>query len=157
MCLCDHHVPSFLWPHLSPQFCLVCFFSSFFFLLPPLPARRQQGGMRASKVGCVTIATSWLTGRIVPFSTEPQGGHSRCSHCAAMAVCFCCYWEDRKHPCFEKIVHPQTWGGWWWRKRRGRGWSWPLLYISFHRHCPVCFAFPYFTKPVSMICILTHI
>lgn len=44
-----------------------------FFFIPPLPIHMMQGGMRATEVGCVTIATSWLTGRTVPLFFESQG------------------------------------------------------------------------------------
>lgn len=43
------------------------------FFIPPLPVHMMQGGMRATEVGCVTIATSWLTGRTVPLFFESQG------------------------------------------------------------------------------------
>lgn len=78
---CDQHISVWMYVCLSiislPVLCLLiyppcCFCSSFFFI-PPLPIHMMQGGMRATEVGCVTIATSWLTGRTVPLFFESQG------------------------------------------------------------------------------------
>lgn len=90
----------------------------------------MQARWDASEVGCVTIATSWVIGRTVPFWWSTQGVGSRCSHWAVRAVLLFLLLGWRKHPpgWDKEVQHPWIWvdgdeeeEGWKW-------WSWRLYF-----------------------------
>lgn len=74
-----------------------------------------------------------------------------------MALCICWYWEDRRHPCFGQIGAASSDLGWLMiEKREGERVIMAVFDFCFNRCCPVFFAFPSFSKPMSIISILTN-
>lgn len=119
--------------------------------MAPLSAHRKQGGMRASEVGCVTIATSWVTGRTVPLWSRRRVSAADAAN-ELWGLCAFLVTGEKKTPPWlwaKRCSIPRP--GWMvMEKGRGKWWSW-RLYFCFNRCCPICLYFESFINEALVI------